>query len=153
MPRPTNRSFIGSGYSFPFEITTDFGGIAVQAATTISSGTERLRQSLLLILYTNLGERVMNRTFGADFRSFVFEPMDQLVLDRITFSIRKAVELWEPRVLIERLDINLIDPKNGLMQVAVDFREVATNQPGNLVFPFFLGDSSIPGRLVSARTA
>lgn len=151
MASRAHKSFIGSGFSFPFEITTALGGIGVKTATSISTGTERIRQSLIQILYTALGERVMLRSFGTDLRAIVFESMDPALLNPIIYSLRRSIEHWERRISVERLNLDLIDKANGLLQISIQFRELDTNQVGNLVFPFFLDNTGVPGRMVAAR--
>jgi phage baseplate assembly protein W len=148
---PTSRAFVGSGLAFPFEIATALGGVKLRSASSITTGTERIRQALIMILHTILGERKMLRSFGTDLRALVFEPKDPQGLNRIIYAVQKAVERWERRVVIEQLSIDPIDNKTGLLQIAIAFRELDTNQPGNLVFPFMLGGTGVPGRLVAAQ--
>ena len=142
------KLFVGTGTNFPFEFSDAKGGrTAFQGSLSISDGVERIRQSLLQILYTNTGERPMRRGFGSDFRSFLFEPLDKAVISRIIYSGRKSIEVLEPRVQVDKFEISLIDKNNGLLQVSVAFRIRDTNEPGNLVFPFYLIDPSAPRQL------
>jgi len=154
MPILGDRSFVGAGVSFPFEFTTKFGGVLSQTSTSVSAGEERIRQSLLQILYTTLGERVMNRGFGAGIRGLLFEPMDPVSLDQFLYVIRKAIDRHEHRVRVSNLSASLIDGKNGLLQIDLAFVDIRTNQPGNMVFPYYVGGGNVtPSRISAARTA
>ena len=142
--------FLGRGMQFPFEVSATKGGrTRTVAGISVSEGVERIRQSLLQILYTRLGERVMRRGFGSNFDAFVFEVLDKSSLDQIVYNARRAIEEWEPRVSIRKFDITLIDKNNGLLQIDVDFVIRDTNVPGNLVFPFYLSDAESARQLVT----
>jgi len=136
------KQFLGKGMAFPFEVSAVKGGrTKTLSGVSISDGVERIRQSLLQILYTRIGERVMRRDFGSDFSAFLFEPLDRAVLDQIIYTARRAIDKWEPRVTIRKFEITLIDRSSGLLQMDVNFLINDTNTPGNLVFPFYLNDT------------
>jgi len=142
------KLFLGRGLSFPFEISSTLGGRArTITGASVSDGVERIRQSLIQILYTRVGERTMRRGFGSDLDSFVFETLDRGLLDQIIYSARRSIELWEPRIDIRKFEITLIDQSSGLLQIDVAFVIKDTNSISNIVFPFYLSD------LQSGRTS
>src|ERR1017187_1926252 len=63
-----------------------------------------MRQALLLLLSTRPGERVMRPDYGCPLKGLGFEPNDDTTAGMAIGYIRRAIERWEPRVRIVRLD-------------------------------------------------
>jgi phage baseplate assembly protein W len=59
-----------------------------------------IRQSILLLLSTTPGERVMRPTYGCPLERFVFAPNDDTTAGLAMHEVRTAIERWEPRVEI-----------------------------------------------------
>ncbi|MEP6925802.1 MAG: GPW/gp25 family protein [Pyrinomonadaceae bacterium] len=109
----------GRGISFPPRIGTD-GRVAW------SEGEQNVRESIRVILMTELNERLRLPEFGGGLNRFLFEPNTvttrQLIRDRIT----KALAQWEPRVTVESVSV---EPDSQDAQAAVatiTYRLVAT---------------------------
>ena len=71
-----------------------------------------LRTSVLFILLTRRGERVMRPEFGSNFLDAVFEPGDAETLKFLDTEIREAIERWDDRVEIVDFEA-LVDPTNA----------------------------------------
>ena len=56
--------------------------------------------SILQILNTRRGERVMFPEFGSDLGPILWEPHDGFLRQQITKELIRAVTLWEPRVTV-----------------------------------------------------
>lgn len=84
-----------------------------------------------------LGERMMRPQFGSGLEGFVFDPNDANLSGRIEFYVRRAIELWEPRVEVQ--EVKTI-PQGNRIDIDVRYVVPATNREDNLAFPFFLGD-------------
>jgi phage baseplate assembly protein W len=67
---------------------------------------ESVRQSLLMLISTRPGERVMRPEYGCDLHRLVFSPNDDTTAGLAIHFVRQAVERWEPRVEILRVDAN-----------------------------------------------
>jgi Bacteriophage baseplate protein W len=67
---------------------------------------EAVRQSLLMLISTRPGERVMRPEYGCDLHRLVFSPNDDTTAGLAIHFVRQAVERWEPRVEILRVDAN-----------------------------------------------
>ena len=83
-----------SGFGFPFRIDPQTGGVAW------SSGEEKIRQNVMLVLGTRLGERPMLREYGTQLHALVREPNDGVLADLVRTQARQALLRWEPRVMI-----------------------------------------------------
>ena len=67
-------------------------------------GPDSVRQALLLLLSTAPGERVMRPTFGCDLHRVVFSPNNDTTAGLAMHYVRQAIERWEPRVEVLRVD-------------------------------------------------
>ena len=88
----------GKGISFPPRIGAD-------GRIVWSEGEENIRESIRVILMTELNERLHLPEFGGGLNRFLFEPNTattrQLIRDRIT----KALARWEPRIAVQTVSV------------------------------------------------
>jgi phage baseplate assembly protein W len=96
------------------------GGLAMAA------GDAAVRQSILLLLSTRPGERVMRPLYGCDLHRILFWPNDNTTAGLAIHYVRQAVERWEPRVQILRVDAdrNAIDATR--LDIRLEYRVRAT---------------------------
>ena len=146
MVETPDRAFLGSGLSYPFAITTRLGGLGRQSSASTADGIEKIKDSILQILTTTPGERVIRRGFGSGLRGLVFQPLDMSLIQTLELAVRDAIDKWEPRVAIRNVQIGLTNREKGILTVIVEFVVRATNTPGNLVFPYYLTgpDKGVP---------
>lgn len=115
------------GFSFPFRIDPDTGGVAV------STGTGKLRDNLLFLLQVDVGERVLQRDYGAGLRRALHEPMAGPFLTLIKARIIQTITQHEPR--IELLDVHVdAGMSEGEVVVELLYVERATRAPERLGF-------------------
>lgn len=121
--------FIGSGWGFP-------AAISRAGSVRLVSGPEELDAAIRMILSTMPGERVMRPEFGCAMWDLVFAPLTASTLGLIEQAVREAVERWEPRIVLERVEARA-DQAIGTVIIEVSYRVRATNDTRNLVFPFY----------------
>ena len=100
-----------------------------------------IKSSLIIILSTTIGERVMQPTFGCNLDQLVFEPMDTTFATYITQLIKNAILYFEPRVTLDDVQYN-VDTLNGRVDITVYFTINGTNTRSNIVYPFFLNEGT-----------
>jgi hypothetical protein len=129
------KAFLGVGWKFIPCVTGDGKIALVQYENDI-------REAILIILGTDLGERVMRPTFGAGLNDFVFEPLNSTTLHLVQTRVHDALVAWEPR--IDVLDVTVsVDPSEpNKLLIALTYRIRATNTQFNLVYPFYLEEGS-----------
>jgi len=66
---------------------------------------DAINNSLNNIFKTVPGERFLVPTFGCNLRKYLFEPVSKAIADRIGLEVVRAVELWEPRVIVDRVEV------------------------------------------------
>jgi phage baseplate assembly protein W len=64
-----------------------------------------VRDSIKVILTTRPGEQLMRPQFGAGLQNFLNEPNTLTTRRRINDAISDSIQQWEPRVLLDRLDV------------------------------------------------
>ncbi|MGJ4951512.1 GPW/gp25 family protein [Bradyrhizobium sp. HKCCYLS20291] len=126
---------LGSGWSFPVE--PDRNG-----ALSYQHDEAKIQQSILIILGTAQGERMMRPEFGSRLRDLVFAPLSSSTKSLVAKAITDALIKWEPRVdlLSVRSDDKLSDP--ATLVVNIEYRVRATNSVFNLVYPFYLREGN-----------
>jgi phage baseplate assembly protein W len=68
------------------------------------SGADLLRQSLLILLSTFPGERVMRPDYGCELLTLAFARNDDTTAGLAIHYVRQAIDRFEPRVRILRVD-------------------------------------------------
>jgi len=66
-------------------------------------GLEHLRQSLIDILTTRIGLRVMLRDYGGSIPSLIDQPLNQFFAVDLYVAIADACAKWEPRLRLEQI--------------------------------------------------
>lgn len=119
-----------SGFSLPFRINPNTGGVASV------SGVEKLKENIIHILLTGVGERVMHRKYGGGMRQLVHDPNNDALKAIVQHQIAKSIGKWEPRVQLQGVTVSL----QGATLIA-DLRYVIrrTQEPQSLSVPIGLG--------------
>lgn len=125
---------IGQGWKFPVKVNAS-GGISW------SSGADRIRDAIWIVLGTSPGERVMRPTFGAGVENFVFKPNSPATRANLASAISSALTNWEPRISIANIDVSAGDEPN-LVNISIDYTIRTTNELFNLVYPLYLQEGA-----------
>jgi hypothetical protein len=135
-----DQVFIGRGWSFPPAFSR--GGADVEMV----ANAEDIQQSLQILLGTARNERVMLESFGCDLSSLLFEEGDEWLRSRIRSFIHTAIVEYEPRIILDEVEVDGEDVRAGSLRVSVRYTIRGTNSRFNMVFPFYLteGASQFP---------
>ncbi|MDE7234010.1 MAG: GPW/gp25 family protein [Ruminiclostridium sp.] len=127
-----HKSFMGRGFQFPFRVDPATHRIAM------SSAEDNIRESIGLILRTNIGERVMLPEFGTSAGDFLFSDSSAERVSALESSVREALERWEPR--ISDVEVNAVDNGGSRNMVELNIRYMVrmTNNRFNMVYPFYM---------------
>lgn len=74
------------------------------------SGLDHLRQSIIDILTTPIGTRVMRREYGSRLFELVDAPMNRATIVEIYAAATEALQRWEPRFKLERIKAVSVAP-------------------------------------------
>jgi len=125
------KEFLGAGIRFPLQVDG-------QGRIVMSSHEDHVRESILLILQTAKGERVMRPDFGAGLQSFVFEPMGGGTPALVQHQVKKALVRLEPRIEVLSVEASTDPKQEGVLLINVSYKVRRTDTQFNLVFPFYL---------------
>jgi phage baseplate assembly protein W len=115
----SGAALYGKGISFPPRIGGN-GGVVW------SEGEDNVRDSIRVILLTELGERLRRPSFGAGLARFLFEPNTVATRFSMQSRIETALQQWEPRIRVETVAVDQ-DPDDTQAAIAtVTYRLVAT---------------------------
>jgi uncharacterized protein len=131
-----NEAFLGQGWSFPPEFYA--GGAQVE----LVSGEEDIRQSLEILLTTSLGERTMFSAFGCDLKRYMFEEIDQSLINGIRSVVSDGLLNNEPRIKVMNVDLDVSAAWSGMILIKVDYLIRTTNNRYNMVYPFYISEAS-----------
>ena len=125
------NKIIGSGFSFPMQIDA-LGGVAV------TSDDENIRQSMMCIIGTAPGERIMHKTYGCAIHDILFEPNTAVTAAKIEYEVKRSLIEFEPRIGDIEVVAKPDDAELSRMNVTISYTIRKTNTKANLVYPFYL---------------
>lgn len=129
-------SFLGRGWKFPVSLDEESGKVMTVAYE------EDIQEAIGIIIATRKGERVMRPDFGCDLHLHLFDVVDYTLLKQMESKVKQALILWEPR--ITDLDVVAeVGEEPQLVRITVKYTVRTTNNPFNLVFPFYINEGSI----------
>jgi hypothetical protein len=98
-------------------------------------GDASVRQAMLVLLSTMPGERVMRPDYGCDLHKLVFSPNDDTTAGLAIHYVRQALQRWEPRAEIQRLDAVRHPDRPEELILVLDYRVRASLQSSTLTVP------------------
>lgn len=108
----------GRHLSFPFRITKD--GRTAQ----VSSLEAHVRDELVQLLMTNLGERTFLPEFGGGLRRLVFEPASEASAGMTKSMVTQAISNWlGHRITLEDLTVEI---ENTAIEMEIKYRIAGT---------------------------
>jgi phage baseplate assembly protein W len=132
-PRGMQIPVLGIGWYFPIEVSD-----AGQPRFSIAEYEESVRQSILIILSTAKGERVMRPDFGSGLSELVFSVNNSATQAMAAFEAREALETWEPRIEVLDVKTATAGDRGEQLLIYIDYRVRTTDNRFNLVYPFYL---------------
>ena len=85
------------------------------------SGIDHLRQSIIDILTTPVGSRVMRRDYGSRLYELVDAPMNRATLVDIYAATAEALLKWEPRLVLKRVRVSEITVGKATLFLEADY--------------------------------
>lgn len=130
------KSFLGRGWKFPVQVDPATGRFAM------SELEQDIKESIWILLSTAPGERLMRPEFGCGIHELVFASMSSATLGLFESRVREAINRWEGRVDIVKLEVFTKEPAKGKLEINLTCQIRDTNSEFNLVFPFYLTEGA-----------
>ena len=125
-----NQDYLGTGWSFPLQTS-------LQGGIQLSSDSEKVRESIWIILRTSVGERVYRPNFGSRLSELTFAPLNTGTLLRIRLYVLEALEVWEPRIIVHEV-ITEPDLVKGRVDINIKYQLKDYSDIENFVYPFYV---------------
>ena len=122
--------FLGVGWTSPVKLK---GG-----KIEMASNEDCVRQSILMILGTAKGDRIMRPDFGCGIHDLVFANNSPGTIGQVIDEVRQALIDWEPRIDLLEVDANPDEAQPNQLLILINYQVRTTNNRFNLVYPFYL---------------
>ncbi len=86
-----------------------------------------IKQSILDILTTDLGSRVMRREYGSILYRLLDKPLDQLLIMQLYAATALAVTRWEPRVRLVHIAVQRTG--QGSLIISITYNRTGSLDP------------------------
>lgn len=130
-------SFLGRGWSFPPRFDSRQRVVMVEHEQDIE-------ESLRILFRTRVGERVMQHAYGTRLHQMVFQAVSTQTLTEMTDMLKQAVMYFEPRIVLEQLDVRAAGDDLARLDVVLRYQIRSTNTRHNIVYPLYLDQASHP---------
>lgn len=126
------QQFTGRGWKFPIRPTDQMGLIEEAQDDAL------IEDSIRIIIMTRKGERIMRPEFGCDIHAYAFETIDYTNMKQMEHVVEEALTLWEPRITDIEVMADTHPEEEGCVLIEINYVIRSTNNPHNLVFPFYM---------------
>jgi phage baseplate assembly protein W len=138
-----SSDYVGAGWNFPLQFdATNSIALATQARD--------IEQAIEIIVRTAPGERPMRPEFGCRIQDHLFSPGNEATRAAIAHDVRQAIEMWEPRVDVEKVLVSINAESATTFYIDVWYQIRGYNDKRNLVFPFYVIPDE-PGTLAAVE--
>ena len=108
----------------------------------MSSEEQKIEESILLVLSTAPGERLMLPDFGCGIHDLVFAPNDTSTVTQVVDLVRRSLTKYEPRIDVVDVNADTSSEQPNLLLIRVDYRIRDNNSMRNVVYPFFITEAA-----------
>jgi len=129
------RSYLGTGWSFP-------PGFIKNQGVEMVNEEEDIRQSLHILFSTIPGERMFRFDYGCNIHRWVFGEINLSARTMIIETIEQAIEHFEPRIQVERTEIDTKDIAEGILWIHLEYTIPQVNSRSNMVYPFYFKEGT-----------
>ncbi|MGE7778150.1 MULTISPECIES: GPW/gp25 family protein [Chitinophaga] len=129
---PQENAFLGRGWSFPPSFSKQDKSVKMLDAEA------DIESCISIVLSTELGERVMQPSFGWKRDRWIFESLGTTTATAIQSEIETALIVYEPRIQLNKVVLQQDPAEAGKVIIIVDYTIRSTNARHNLVYPFYL---------------
>ncbi|MEG4343072.1 GPW/gp25 family protein [Microcoleus sp. A003_D6] len=126
-----NADFLGVGWTSPMKLNS-------AGQIEMARYEDCVRQSILMILGTPKGDRIMRPDFGCGIHDLVFANNSPGTIGQVIDEVRQALIDWEPRIDLLEVDANPDEAQPNRLLILINYQVRTTNNRFNLVYPFYL---------------
>lgn len=112
-----DRKYLGTTVKYPL--------VVENGKVSLATGDEAVKQSVLDIIQTSVGEIFFNNEYGSEIEKALFEPNDNISNSLAEIYIIQALKKWEKRVNFVESSITRED---GKVTIEVTYRLLNINE-------------------------
>ena len=118
---------IAIGVSLPFD------GPGVFNSTYATK--DQIKSNLVNLLLTDVGERVMNPTFGCNLKRFLFEGITDSNIELLVNSLGNSISIYIPEITVTNIEI-VPTPDSNLIDLTIDYYLNISQTPDQVTVQF-----------------
>jgi len=118
---------IAIGVALPFNAP----GVFKSTYTT----KEQIKSNLVNLLLTDVGERVMNPTFGCNLRRFIFEGITESNLSNLIISLSDSIRTFIPEITVTSIEV-VPNTDYNTIDLSVNYVLNVSNAPDQVTLQF-----------------
>lgn len=103
------------GWKFPIQLDEVTGKMK-----TVEDN-KNIKQSIRMILETQMQERKVVPTFGSNIRSYMFEVVNPTFISDVRRSVRSAIETWQEHIRDLNVSVRATDGPVAKVEVNIDY--------------------------------
>ena len=96
------------------DLDLTFARNPVTGDVSMSYDEQAVIRSVRNLLLTNYYERLFQPSLGSNVDAYLFEPSNSITAASLETEIRTTIENYEPRVIIDKIQVISIEDKNAL---------------------------------------
>ena len=125
------EALVGKGLAFPFT-PTDTGNLALNTLI------ERINQSIYMFLETPKGSRLFLPTFGSEIYRYKFDPLDDVLKEKLRYTLEVELTKWEPRIDLKSIQFYNDTTNPNTLYTALSYNIHNTQVEASFVYPYSL---------------
>jgi len=106
--------------SLGFKLPIEFDNEGMTSETL-----DAVKQNLMCLLSTELGERLYQPNLGMRLKRFIFEPFSQDMVTEIKAIVHESINLWLPFLIINNIQVQMSEitthETRNTLEIQVDF--------------------------------
>jgi len=114
-------------------VSLPFNGPGVFNSTYTTK--DQIKSNLVNLLLTDIGERVMNPTFGCNLKRFIFEGISEDNLELLTNSLAESISIFVPEVTVTNIRV-IPNTDYNTIALYIDYIINISNAPDQVTVQF-----------------
>jgi phage baseplate assembly protein W len=114
-------------------VSLPFNGPGVFNSTYTTK--DQIKSNLVNLLLTDIGERVMNPTFGCNLKRFIFEGISEDNLELLTNSLAESISMFVPEVTVTNIRV-VPNTDYNTIALYIDYIINISNAPDQVTVQF-----------------
>lgn len=114
-------------------VALPFNGPGVFRSTYTTK--DQIKSNLINLLLTNVGERVMNPTFGCNLKRFIFEGITDINMGILNQDLIEKISLFIPEITVTNI-VFTPDTDNNLVYITIDYYLNVSETPDQIIVQF-----------------